>query len=336
MKNILVTGGLGYIGSHTVVELYNHGYEPIIVDDLSNTSLNMLDGIRSITGKEPKFYREDVRNTEAMTNIIKDNGVHSVIHFAAHKAVGESVQEPLKYYDNNIGGLVSLLQAMKSCGIKNIVFSSSCTVYGEPDTSPVNESSPIKKANSPYGNTKQIGEEILADCRFLNTVALRYFNPIGAHASAKIGELPLGVPNNLVPYITQTAAGIREKLTVFGNDYNTKDGTCVRDYIHVTDLAVAHVKSLDYIERHPDNQFEVFNIGTGNGMTVLEIIQAFENVNNLKLNYSIGMRREGDVEKVWADAGKARNILGWTAQLDLNEMVRSAWAWQQNLQKNAI
>lgn len=336
MKNILVTGGLGYIGSHTVVELYNHGYEPIIVDDLSNTSLNMLDGIRSITGKEPKFYREDVRNRAAMMTILKENDIHSVIHFAAHKAVGESVQEPLKYYDNNIGGLVSLLEAMKLCRIKNIVFSSSCTVYGEPDASPVNETSPIKKANSPYGNTKQIGEEILADCRFLNTVALRYFNPIGAHASAKIGELPLGVPNNLVPYITQTAAGIREKLTVFGDDYNTKDGTCVRDYIHVTDLATAHVKSLDYIERHPDNQFEVFNIGTGKGMTVLEVIQAFENVNNLKLNYSIGPRREGDVEKVWADNQKAANVLGWTAELGLNEMVRSAWAWQQHLQRNAI
>jgi UDP-glucose 4-epimerase len=331
MKKILVTGGLGYIGSHTVVELVNHGYEPVIVDDLSNTSLNMLEGIKTITGKDIPFFKEDVRNIEAMSAILKDNNIHSVIHFAAFKAVGESVQEPLKYYDNNVGGLVNLLKAMKASNVKNIVFSSSCTVYGEPDVSPVNEQSPIKKANSPYGNTKQIGEEILADCNFLNTVALRYFNPIGAHASAQIGELPLGVPNNLIPYITQTAAGIREKLTVFGSDYNTKDGTCIRDYIHVTDLAIAHVKSLDYIEKHPDNKFEVFNIGTGNGMTVLEIIQAFENINQLKLNYSIGPRRAGDVEKVWADATKAKNILGWTAHLDLNEMVRSAWAWQQNL-----
>ncbi|MBL7838191.1 MAG: UDP-glucose 4-epimerase GalE [Bacteroidetes bacterium] len=331
MKKILVTGGLGYIGSHTVVELVNHGYEPVIVDDLSNTSLNMLEGIKSITGQDIPFFKEDVRNIDAMSTILKDNNIQAVIHFAAFKAVGESVQEPLKYYDNNIGGLVNLLKAMKAAHVKNIVFSSSCTVYGEPDVSPVNEQSPIKKANSPYGNTKQIGEEILADCQFLNTVALRYFNPIGAHASAQIGELPLGVPNNLIPYITQTAAGIREKLTVFGSDYNTKDGTCIRDYIHVTDLAIAHVKSLDYIEKHPDNQFEIFNIGTGNGLTVLEIIQAFENVNQLKLNYSIGPRRAGDVEKVWADASKAKQILGWTAHLDLNEMVRSAWAWQQNL-----
>lgn len=331
MKKILVTGGLGYIGSHTVVELVNHGYEPVIVDDLSNTSLNMLEGIKSITGQDIPFFKEDVRNIDAMSTILKDNNIQAVIHFAAFKAVGESVQEPLKYYDNNIGGLVNLLKAMKAAHVKNIVFSSSCTVYGEPDVSPVNEQSPIKKANSPYGNTKQIGEEILADCQFLNTVALRYFNPIGAHASAQIGELPLGVPNNLIPYITQTAAGIREKLTVFGSDYNTKDGTCIRDYIHVTDLAIAHVKSLDYIEKHPDNQFEIFNIGTGNGLTVLEIIQAFENVNQLKLNYSIGQRRAGDVEKVWADASKAKQILGWTAHLDLNEMVRSAWAWQQNL-----
>lgn len=331
MKKILVTGGLGYIGSHTVVELVNHGYEPVIVDDLSNTSLNMLEGIKSITGQDILFFKEDVRNIDAMSTILKDNNIQAVIHFAAFKAVGESVQEPLKYYDNNIGGLVNLLKAMKAAHVKNIVFSSSCTVYGEPDVSPVNEQSPIKKANSPYGNTKQIGEEILADCQFLNTVALRYFNPIGAHASAQIGELPLGVPNNLIPYITQTAAGIREKLTVFGSDYNTKDGTCIRDYIHVTDLAIAHVKSLDYIEKHPDNQFEIFNIGTGNGLTVLEIIQAFENVNQLKLNYSIGPRRAGDVEKVWADASKAKQILGWTAHLDLNEMVRSAWAWQQNL-----
>lgn len=330
MKKILVTGGLGYIGSHTVVELVNHGYEPVIVDDLSNTSLNMLEGIKSITGQDIPFFKEDVRNIDAMSTILKDNNIQAVIHFAAFKAVGESVQEPLKYYDNNIGGLVNLLKAMKAAHVKNIVFSSSCTVYGEPDVSPVNEQSPIKKANSPYGNTKQIGEEILADCQFLNTVALRYFNPIGAHASAQIGELPLGVPNNLIPYITQTAAGIREKLTVFGSDYNTKDGTCIRDYIHVTDLAIAHVKSLDYIEKHPDNQFEIFNIGTGNGLTVLEIIQAFENVNQLKLNYSIGPRRAGDVEKVWADASKAKQILGWTAHLDLNEMVRSAWAWQQN------
>ncbi|MCC6817473.1 MAG: UDP-glucose 4-epimerase GalE [Bacteroidia bacterium] len=331
MKKVLVTGGLGYIGAHTVVELINHGYDPIIIDDLSNTSENVLNGIQSITGIDIKFYKENVCDPIALDKIFKENPIDSVIHFAAFKAVGESVQEPLKYYSNNIGGLVNLLQVMQNNGVKNIVFSSSCTVYGEPDISPVNELSPIKKANSPYGNTKQIGEEILSDCKFVNTVALRYFNPIGAHSSAKIGELPLGVPNNLVPFITQTAAGIREKITVFGDDYNTKDGTCVRDYIHVSDLAIAHVKSLDYLSLHPELQFEVFNIGTGNGLTVLEIIKAFEKVNNIQLNYSIGPRRPGDVEKVWADASKAQNILGWTAQHNLNEMVKSAWEWQKQL-----
>jgi len=332
MKNILVTGGLGYIGSHTVIELIAHGYNPVIIDDLSNTSLDVLKKLEEISAQSIKFYQADVNSETELTRIFTESDIHAVIHFAAFKAVGESVNEPLKYYRNNIGGLISLLQVMKSFEVKNIVFSSSCTVYGEPDHSPVDELAQIKKANSPYGNTKQIGEEILSDCQFLNTVALRYFNPIGAHASAKIGELPLGVPNNLVPFITQTAAGIREKITVFGNDYNTKDGTCVRDYIHVVDLANAHVKALDYIRQHPDNHFEVFNIGTGNGLTVLEIIQAFERVNQLKLNYTIGGRRAGDVEKVWADNQKADTVLGWKANIGLDEMVRSAWAWQKQLQ----
>lgn len=332
MKNILVTGGLGYIGSHTVIELIANGYTPVIIDDLSNTSINVLKKLEDISGQSIRFYEADVNSEDSLTSIFKESDIHAVIHFAAFKAVGESVNEPLKYYQNNIGGLISLLNVMKQFEVKNIVFSSSCTVYGEPDHSPVNELAQIKKANSPYGNTKQIGEEILSDCRFLNTVALRYFNPIGAHASAKIGELPLGVPNNLVPFITQTAAGIREKLTVFGNDYNTKDGTCVRDYIHVVDLAVAHVKALSYINNHPDNSFEVFNIGTGNGFTVLEIIEAFERINQVKLNYSIGERRAGDVEKVWADNTKAETVLGWKAAIGLDEMVRSAWAWQQQLQ----
>ena len=331
MKNILVTGGLGYIGSHTVVELINHGYQPVVIDDLSNSSKDVLGRLKEITNIDIPFYAADVRDTKSVSEILNRHEIHAVIHFAAFKAVGESVQEPLKYYANNIGGMVSLLEAMQTNGVKNIVFSSSCTVYGEPDHSPVDEFSPIKKANSPYGNTKQIGEEILFDCKFLNTVALRYFNPIGAHPSAKIGELPLGVPNNLVPFLTQTAAGIREKITVFGNDYNTKDGTCVRDYIHVVDLAIAHVKSLEYINKHPENTFEVFNIGTGNGMTVLEIINAFERVNGLKLNYIIGERRAGDVEKVWANAEKAEKLLNWKASLGLDDMVKSAWDWQQNL-----
>lgn len=331
MKHILVTGGLGYIGSHTIAELIRCGFQPVIADNLSNTSKAVLGRLETITGQSIPFYETDVNNTAAMRDIMQKHSIDAVIHFAAFKAVGESVNEPLKYYHNNIGGLISLLEAMKSLNVKNIVFSSSCTVYGEPDTSPVDENAAVKKANSPYGNTKQIGEEILSDCKFLNTVALRYFNPIGAHPSALIGELPLGVPNNLVPFITQTAAGIREKLTVFGSDYNTKDGTCVRDYIHVSDLAAAHVKALEYIRMNPENQFEYFNIGTGNGYTVLEIIQAFERVNNVKLSYTIGPRRPGDVEKVWANAEKAKAVLGWQASQDLDEMVRSAWMWQKQL-----
>jgi UDP-glucose 4-epimerase len=331
MKNILVTGGLGYIGSHTVVELIAHNYNPVIIDDLSNTNIEVLERLKKITRKEITYYKNDVCDTETLKNILSKHQIEGVIHFAAFKAVGESVQFPLKYYHNNIGGLVSLISAMEACQIKNIVFSSSCTVYGEPDFSPVDELSPIKKASSPYGNTKQIGEEILNECAFLNAVALRYFNPIGAHESALIGELPLGVPNNLVPFITQTAAGIREKITVYGNDYNTKDGTCVRDYIHVVDLAKAHVKAIDFINQNPNNHFDVFNIGTGNGFTVLEIIETFEKVNQIKLNYSIGARRAGDVEKVWANNDKASNVLGWQAELNLEKMVESAWRWQQSL-----
>ncbi|MDI1234617.1 MAG: UDP-glucose 4-epimerase GalE [bacterium] len=331
MKNILVTGGLGYIGSHTVVELIENGYQPIIIDDLSNTNIGVLERLKKITGLDVPYYQNDVCDITVLRKILVDHQIDGVIHFAAFKAVGESVQFPLKYYQNNIGGLVSLLHAMEQCNIKNIVFSSSCTVYGQPDISPVDENSAIKVANSPYGNTKQIGEEILRDCSFLNAVALRYFNPIGAHPSALIGELPLGVPNNLVPFITQTAAGIREKLTVYGNDYNTKDGTCVRDYIHVVDLAKAHVKAIAFIDKNSTNHFEVFNIGTGNGFTVLEIIEAFETTNQVKLNYTIGDRRAGDVEKVWANTDKATNTLGWKAALDLNTMVESAWKWQLSL-----
>lgn len=331
MKNILVTGGLGYIGAHTVVELFNNGYKPIIIDNLSNTNIEVLKRLEQICEHSFSFYNEDVCNTLALTNILKTEEIHGIIHFAAFKAVGESVQAPIKYYKNNIGGMTSLLEAMQNQGINNLVFSSSCTVYGEPDHSPVNELAPIKRANSPYGRTKQMGEDILMDCLGLNTVALRYFNPIGAHASALIGELPIGVPNNLMPFITQTAAGIRPSLTVFGDDYNTKDGTCIRDYIHVVDLAKAHVKALQFIAQNPNNHFEVFNIGTGNGYTVLEIIKAFETVNQIQLPYQIGNRRAGDVEKVWADAQKAETQLGWKAELGLNEMVQSAWQWQLQL-----
>lgn len=331
IKNILVTGGLGYIGSHTVVELVEHGYKPVIIDNLSNTNRDVLGRIERITGKEILFYEEDVRNLEKLEQIIADHEVDGVIHFAAYKAVGESVEEPLKYYENNIGGLITLVKGMRNKGVKNLVFSSSCTVYGEPDISPVDENSPIKKASSPYGNTKQIGEEILSDCNFLNTITLRYFNPIGAHSSGLIGELPLGVPNNLVPFITQTAIGLRPQLTVFGDDYNTKDGTCVRDYIHVVDLAKAHVKALEHIHAHPDKQFDVFNIGTGNGFTVLEIIKTFEEVNGVKLDYAIGSRRSGDVEKVWANTDKAKKVLHWEAELSLEDMVRTSWNWQKSL-----
>ena len=331
MKNILVTGGLGYIGAHTVIELQKNGYRPVIIDNLSNTNIEVLSRLEHISQNQFKFYQEDVCNTKALTEIIKAENIEAVIHFAAFKAVGESVQEPIKYYQNNIGGLCALLEAMQNNGIKNIVFSSSCTVYGEPDNSPVDEHASIKRANSPYGRTKQMGEDILMDCQNFNTVSLRYFNPIGAHESALIGELPLGIPNNLMPYITQTAAGIRASLTVFGNDYNTKDGTCIRDYIHVVDLAKAHVKALSYIQNHSENQFEVFNIGTGNGYTVLEIIKAFESVNHITLPYQIGARRQGDVEKVWANANKAAAVLGWKAELGLNEMVKSAWQWQLKL-----
>jgi len=328
MRNILVTGGLGYIGSHTVVELIKNNYTPIIIDNLSNTELEVLERLESITNTKLNYYNIDICNGTALSEVFTKHQIEAVIHFAAFKAVGESVEQPLKYYINNISGLNTLLSTMETNNVKNIVFSSSCTVYGEPDSSPVNETAATKRANSPYGRTKQIGEDILQDCKFLNTVSLRYFNPIGAHPSSKIGELPLGIPNNLVPFITQTAAGIREKLTVFGSDYNTKDGTCIRDYIHVVDLADAHVKALTFIKENPENKFEVINIGTGNGFTVLEIINTFEKVNNIKLNYSIGPRRPGDVEKVWADASKAKSKLGWEAQLDLNEMLVSSWNWQ--------
>lgn len=334
-KTILVTGGLGFIGSHTVVELIQSGYTPVILDDLSNSSLKVLDGIEEITRVRPIFYTKNVLDTLAVEQILKEHNIDAVIHFAAFKAVGESVEKPLEYYHNNVGGLISLLNAMKKTGVQKLVFSSSCTVYGQPEKLPVTENSPVLKAESPYGNTKKMCEEILYDISKTGqdkTISLRYFNPVGAHPSSIIGELPLGIPNNLVPFITQTTARWREQLTVFGNDYNTPDGTCIRDYIHVVDLALAHVKALEYLDK-TDLNYDVFNIGTGKGSTVLEAIKAFEETTSQKLNFKIGNRRAGDIEKVWADCTKANTVLGWQAKFDIKQMMLDAWNWQKRLEK---
>jgi len=336
---ILVTGGTGYIGSHTVVELINAGHNPIIVDNLSNSNIGVLEGIKKITGREVPFYQIDVTDFEALADVFSKNpDVRGIIHFAASKAVGESVKEPLKYYRNNLVGLMNILECMKRFNVGSLVFSSSCTVYGQPDILPVTESAPIKPALSPYGNTKQICEEIIRDtvasCEGLHAILLRYFNPIGAHPTALIGELPLGVPQNLIPFVTQTAAGIRECLTIFGEDYDTPDGSCIRDYINVTDLAKAHVVSVDRMENGRQNSdVEVFNIGTGRGTSVFEIVNMFEKVTGVKLNYKVGPRREGDIEKVWADASIANNVLGWKAEKTMEETLASAWKWQQSLKK---
>ncbi len=336
-KQILVTGGTGYIGSHTVVELINEGYETIIADDLSNSSTDVLDGIEKITGVRPVFENIDLKDKEKTEAFFKKySGIDSIIHFAASKAVGESVEKPLLYYRNNLVSLMNILDSMKKYNVPNLVFSSSCTVYGEPDSLPVTEDSPIKEANSPYGNTKQICEEIIRDTLAvtpeLNTISLRYFNPIGAHPSALIGELPLGVPANLVPFITQTAAGIREQLSIFGDDYNTSDGTCVRDYIHVVDLAKAHVHAIKrMIEKKNQNNYEIFNVGTGKGLSVLELVNAFKEVNSLKLKYKIVDRRAGDIVEIYADTTKANNTLGWKAQSTIEETLRSAWQWEKHL-----
>lgn len=335
---VLVTGGLGYIGSHTVVELIQKGNEVVIVDDLSNTRIEVLDGIEDITGTRPKFYAYDLRNETKVKDLFKAHpNIQSVIHFAASKAVGESVQKPLLYYENNIHSLVYLLKELVKNPEekKHFIFSSSCTVYGQADIMPITEEAPIKTAESPYGNTKQIGEEILVDvCKTsqLQTVLLRYFNPIGAHASAKIGELPLGVPQNLVPFITQTAKGIRKELSVFGDDYPTPDGTCIRDYIHVVDLAQAHVIALERLIKDENTQnLEVFNIGTGKGSSVLEVIQTFEKVTNQKLAYNITGRRTGDVIQAYADVSKSKEVLNWKAQKTLAEALESAWKWEMSL-----
>ncbi len=338
VMNILVTGGLGFIGSHTVVALQEKGYKVIIIDNLSNSSIDVLDGIIKITGIRPDFEQMDLREKSKVIDFFKSYQIDGIIHFAASKAVGESVEKPLLYYENNINTLVYILQQMQERNIRNFIFSSSCTVYGEPDELPITEKAPVKPALSPYGNTKQIGEEIISDTAKaypdFKAIALRYFNPIGAHPSAHIGELPLGVPQNLIPFITQTAAGIRKQLSVFGDDYPTPDGTAIRDYIHVVDLAQSHVVALERLLKNQNKQnFEIFNIGTGRGSSVMEIIKAFEKVNRLKLNYKIVERRPGDVTAVWADTRLAETELGWKARLTMEDALRDAWKWQQKLSK---
>lgn len=334
---ILVTGGLGFIGSHTVVELQSEGFEVVIIDDLSNSSEEVLDGITAITNKKPLFEKLDLKVKQDVQDFFKrHNDIVGVIHFAASKAVGESVAEPLMYYENNITTLVYVLRELSGLGKKNFIFSSSCTVYGQADELPITENAPVKPAESPYGNTKQVGEEIIRDTcnvnKDVNAIALRYFNPIGAHPSANIGELPIGVPQNLVPYITQTGVGLREQLSVFGGDYPTSDGTCVRDYIHVVDLAKAHVVALQrLLNGNNETNFEFYNLGTGKGSTVLEAIQSFEKVSGKALNYKIVDRREGDVTAAYADTAKALNVLGWKTELTLDDAMDSAWKWEQKI-----
>jgi UDP-glucose 4-epimerase len=335
MKKILITGGAGYIGSHTAVSLIEADFEPIIIDNFSNSNKSVLNGLKSILGKEITCYEGDCNDRMLMEKIFSENQFSGVIHFAAFKAVGESTQFPLKYYANNIDSLLILLETMAKFGVKDLVFSSSCTVYGQPDKLPVLESTPRKEAESPYGNSKKICEDILRD--YIKSgvesriISLRYFNPVGAHPSGEIGELPLGIPNNLVPFITQAAAGIRQQLTVFGDDYNTPDGSCVRDYIHVMDLADAHVKALEYLFKQSNNFYDIFNVGTGKGNTVLEVIKTFEKVSKQILNYKIGPRRSGDIEKVWANTDKINSELGWEAKYSLEDSLRDSWNWQQKL-----
>lgn len=332
MKKILVTGGLGFIGSHTVVSLIEAGYEPVILDNLSNSTSEVLDGIAAITGKIPHFIKGDVNDEGIYPAIFEQHEIEAVIHFAAFKAVGESVEFPLKYYKNNVSGLILLMQKMENYGVNKIVFSSSCTVYGEPDVMPVTELTPLKPASSPYGNTKQIGENILENCKNFKTICLRYFNPVGAHTSSKIGELPLNTPSNLIPYLTQTVAGIRQELTVHGNDYDTPDGTCIRDYIHVMDVADAHVASINKIlQNNTSSNCVFYNIGTGNGNSVLEVIHAFEKVNQIKVPYTVGPRRAGDITKVWANTDKAEKELGWKSKFNLEDMMKDSWNWQLKL-----
>ncbi|MDB5111576.1 MAG: UDP-glucose 4-epimerase [Mucilaginibacter sp.] len=340
MEKILVTGGLGFIGSHTVVELINAGYEPVIIDDLSNSNPKILEQLTKIIGFKPTFYELDLCNEQGVKDFAAaEPDITGIIHFAAFKAVGESVKLPLKYYRNNFYSLLNVLNAYQGKAV-NFVFSSSCTVYGQPDKLPVTEDAPVKPAESPYGNTKQIAEEMLKDMVSAGTnykvISLRYFNPVGAHESALIGELPIGVPQNLVPFITQTAIGKREKLTVFGNDYHTPDGSCIRDYIHVVDLAKAHVAALKLMASNTFTGYDVFNIGTGEGNSVLEIIHAFEQTTGVKLKYEIGPRRGGDIEKVWGDVSKSTDQLKWKAELDINIMMSSAWEWEKYISQNPL
>lgn len=339
---ILVTGGTGYIGSHTVVELQKAGYPVVIIDNLSNSNKEVLDGIERITGIRPDFVEADCTDIKALDKLFTDYpGIKGIINFAASKAVGESMQKPILYYRNNLATLLNLLEEMPIHGVQGIVFSSSCTVYGEPDVNPVTEQSPIKKATSPYGNTKQISEEIITDVinagAPIESVILRYFNPVGAHPSAEIGELPNGVPQNLIPYLTQTAMGIRKELSVFGDDYNTPDGSCIRDYIDVVDLAKAHVIAVErMLEDKSDEKIEIFNLGTGNGLSVLQLINTFEEATGVKVPHKIVGRRAGDIEKVWANPTYANEVLGWKADTPIADTMRSAWAWQCKLRERGI
>lgn len=333
-SKILVTGGAGYIGAHTVVELVNAGYEPVIVDDLSKSDTTLLQGVEKIIKRKIQFIQGDCCNMDFLRSVFQSNVFNGVLHFAAYKSVGESVEKPVDYYRNNLGSLITLLEVMKEFSVTDLIFSSSCTVYGQPDQIPVSESAPFKRAESPYGATKQISERILEDAykTGFRIVSLRYFNPIGAHPTILIGELPIGVPNNLVPYITQTAAGLREKVTVFGSDYNTPDGSCVRDFIHVVDVATAHVRAIEFLAARTDkNVYEVFNLGTGIGVSVLQLIQKFEAVTKVKLNYVLGPRRTGDIEKVYADPRKANTGLGWQTKFTIEESLLHAWQWQARI-----
>ena len=341
-QKILVTGGTGYIGSHTVVELQNSGYEVVIIDNLSNSNADVVDNIEKVSGVRPIFEELDCLDYEGLNTVFaKHKGIKAIIHFAASKAVGESVQKPLLYYRNNLLSLINILELMPQHGVEGIVFSSSCTVYGQPDELPVTEKAPIKKAESPYRNTKQVNQEIICDTiksgSPISAILLRYFNPIGAHPTALLGELPNGVPQNLIPFLTQTAIGIREKLSVFGNDYNTPDGSCIRDFINVVDLAKAHVTAIERIlDKKQKQAVETFNIGTGRGLSVLELINLFEKSTGVKLNYEIVGRRAGDIEKVWANPDYANNELGWKAEISIEETLKSAWAWQLKLRERGI
>ncbi len=342
-QTILVTGGTGFIGSHTTVELQQAGYNVVIVDNLSNSKIEVLDGIEKITGIRPEFEKVDLRDKDATEEVFRKHpGISGIIHFAASKAVGESVEKPLLYYRNNIVSLINLLELMPKYDVKGIIFSSSCTVYGQPspENLPVTEEAPIQKALSPYGNTKQINEEIIQDYIHsgakIKSIILRYFNPIGAHPTAYIGELPNGVPMNLIPYVTQTAIGIRKQLKIFGNDYNTPDGTCIRDYIYVVDLAKAHVAAMARVLDKETDSVEIFNIGTGKGVSTLEIVEGFERATGVKVNWTYAPRREGDIEKVWGNVDKANKILGWKAVTPLDDVLRSAWKWQLKLREDGI